>query len=161
MPRLPISACLPFRRRPTPGHLLASALLHRRNGRRPRGASCTRVNIRQSATRSKPVGGAFEPAERSSACSMDAECIQKQGTATPGDRNVAIDCKGKTCTCTQEQLMPRMPRRKFRFAVDAPCASMERVQSLLLDHCVQARADSVVLLHNRAWLTPPHRHSTW
>ena len=107
---------------------------------RPPSAGCVvhTGDIRQSSTtRSKPAGEALEPAERSSACSMDAECIQKQGTATPGDRNVAIDCKGKTCTCTQEQLVPRIPRRKFRFAVDAPCASMDRVQSLLLDRCLQ------------------------
>ena len=106
---------------------------------RPPSAGCVvhAGDIRQSTTRSKPPGGALEAAKSSSACSMDAECVQRQGTATPGDRNVAIDCKGRMCTCTQEQLVPRIPRRKFRFAVDAPCATMERVQSLLLDRCAQ------------------------
>ena len=126
----------PVRRRPTPGAPPdGRPPLHER----PPSAGCVvhTGDIRQSTTRIKRPGGALEPAESSNACSMDAECVRRQGTATPGDRNVAINCKGKTCTCTQEQLVPRLPPKKFRFAVEAPCASMDRMQSLLLDRCVQ------------------------
>jgi hypothetical protein len=93
--------------------------------------------IRQSSTRVKRRNGTLDRAESSGGCSMDAECVQRQGHATPGDRTVAIDCKGKTCTCTLQELMPRSRPRRFRLALDSPCASIERVQSLLLDRCVR------------------------
>jgi hypothetical protein len=69
---------------------------------------------------------------------MDAECVERQGVATPGDRNVEIECRNRTCTCKVQPLAPRAPPTRFRFTIDDPCASTERVQSLLLERCVRA-----------------------
>jgi hypothetical protein len=95
--------------------------------------------IRHSTVKTERTDGKVDVAETSGACSMDAECVERQGITTPGDRNVEIACQKSTCTCTAEPRASRARPSRFRFTADDPCASTERVRSLLLERCVPGK----------------------
>ncbi|HSS38891.1 MAG TPA: hypothetical protein VLT58_08990 [Polyangia bacterium] len=89
----------------------------------------------RSSHRVKHAGGEPGEADAGATCWLNAECVQRQGTATAGDGDVSIACGGDSCTCTLQPHAPGAGATAFTFAVPAPCGSAGGLASLLTERC--------------------------
>jgi hypothetical protein len=125
---------------------------------RPTFADCVvhAGDSRKTTLTNKLPGGELISGEGSTACSMNAECIQVHGLQTPGDGIAALSCEGRTCTCTLEPLDPPAKPTTFRVEIDSPCSSPDRAKELLGEHCLHGMktAPSRTIVPGAAALMP-------
>jgi hypothetical protein len=87
-------------------------------------------------TRWKLPNGAAKPATQSASCSLVAECIQARGSSAPGDGDLSIACKGRTCVCKFDPHAANVRPTSLRFKADDPCAD-DRTEALLFENCMK------------------------
>jgi hypothetical protein len=90
----------------------------------------------RESQRVKPASGGAEQEVASTACSFNAECVDRQGVVTPGDGDVEIACADGACTCTLAPHAPGAAASTFTFAVTSPCDQEGGARQLLLTRCM-------------------------
>lgn len=90
--------------------------------------------------RVKRADGGLEPPVVTGKCWFNAECIQQQGRASPGDGNVELQCTGTTCVCEYEPLTPPGPATRVQFELEQACTSAKQAKILLRERCMAGMA---------------------
>jgi hypothetical protein len=84
----------------------------------------------------KSAAGDAPPAETATSCTFNAECVERQGTLTPGDGDVAIACASGGCTCTLTPHAQGAAATAFSFADASACDRKGGARQLLLTRCM-------------------------
>jgi hypothetical protein len=69
-------------------------------------------------------------------CSFNAECLERQGTVTPGDGDVELACAAGHCTCTLTPHAPGASATRFDFTEPSACDGDSGARQLLVARCM-------------------------
>lgn len=80
--------------------------------------------------------GQVESVVTTGSCAFNAECVRQQGTESPGDGDVEVECRDRACSCSLRSWSPAERTLSFSFQIDEVCSTADLAERLLRDVCM-------------------------